>query len=241
MKRSVWFLAAHEIKRYPVPGILTGLFFAMMGLMSGGIHLGYELSGERELGERVTAIQFLYSDWVILCVVSTLGFVYTRDYFSYYRSDTFSRRLAFYRKLPIGNKEILAARYLVMGTCLLAMSVCYYLPLYAMLQRFLTPGEGAGLFLVWTGYSIFAGTVYIYMELGYTGKQYLKLTFVVLLVLLLFLIVLAAMNIHIIEGTLDLVRRYGALPPILSLLASLAGAWGMARVTLRRLSARDLL
>ncbi|MNP80465.1 hypothetical protein D3C76_1785800 [compost metagenome] len=42
-----------------------------------------------------------------------LGFIFTKDYLSYYRTDAFSRKLAFYRKLPVTDKEIVAARYLV--------------------------------------------------------------------------------------------------------------------------------
>jgi hypothetical protein len=242
MKSAILFLAGHELKRYPLPAVLSGLFFAIMGLMTGGMHLGYGESQEA-ISKAVRVVQSTSNDWIILCIVSSLGFVYTKDYFSYYRTDTFSRRLAFYRKLPIGGREIVAARYLVLGASLIAMSVCYYTPLYALLraESVLTPGEGAGVFLTWFSCSILAGSIYIYLELGYTGKQYLKMSFVLILVFLAFLIVMAVLNVHIVEGTLELVKRYGAFPPVISFLMALAGAYGMAKVTLRRLASRDLV
>lgn len=242
MNRSVRFLTAQELKRYPLPGVLTGMFYVLMGLMTGGMFLGFG-EPQETASKTVQAVQEATTDWMFLCTVSTLGFVFTKDCFSYHRTDIFSRKLAFYRKLPIKNKEIVAARYLVLLVSLPVMSICYFLPLCTMLylESIMSTAEGMGASVIWFSFSILAGSFYVFLEQGYNGMQYLKSTLGMMVVYLVFLFILAITDNHIIEGTLDMVRRYGLFPPVLSLLTALVGAYGMAKVTVRRLASRDLL
>lgn len=242
MQRNVWFLTSEELRKYPIAGALTALFFALTGLMLGGI----VLSG-RNAGEDTDALTKLIihanTDWVLMCLIITLAFVFTKDYFSYQRTDVFSRRLAFYRKLPIRNRDILLSRYLLMVLSLAAMSVCFYVPLYLMLRTEQAVGPMAflGAALVWTGVSLLAGVGYIHLELGYPGRRYMKMNFILVFLLLIVVIVLSVRGVRIAEGTFGLAERHGFYPGLVSILLAAGGMYGMFRVTLRRISTRDLL
>lgn len=241
MWHNVKFLILHDLRRSVVPAVLTGLLYGLVGISTGGMVRGAESLDQTDKVARV--IQQTTSDWMVFCLVTCLGFIFTKDYFSYYRNDAFSRRLAFYRKLPVSNHEILTARYGVFLLTAVAMSVCYYTPFYLVLCSGdgVAGGEFLGSAFIWLGLTLFVGACFIHLELGYPGKKYLIVNMFIVGICLLLIVCLNILDIHLVSGSFSLIRHYAAWPSVLSVLAGAAGAWLFSKKTLRRLAARDLL
>lgn len=240
MWRNVRFLASQELRKYPLAGALTALFFAVAGVMLGGLFLSSRREGEDALTRFIVHAD---TDWVLMCLVITLSYVFTKDCWTFHRTDVYSRRLAFYRKLPVADRDILLSRYLLMGLSLIPMSLCLYLPAYYIV-RAESPIDGLSFLAavtVWTGLSLLAGAGYIHLELGFPGKWYFKINLLLVFLLLVLIVLLSSEGIYIMEGTFGLVERYGFYPGLISLLAAAGGIIGIFRLTLRRISTRDLL
>jgi hypothetical protein len=231
----------HELKKLPLPLLMTGLLFGFVGLFSGQTIIGPAKLQEKE--QFIRMIQEMTTDWIVFCMVACLGFAFTKEYFSFHRTDSFSRRLAFYRKLPITNREIVTARYVVMLINMIVLSVFYYVPFYLMMRlgNNVTGLEFTAAVLLWAGLSLISGGFFIYLELGYPGKKYLIFNMLVLGVILTVLVGLGLLNIHLVSGSFYLARHYAFYPSVLVILAGAAGAWLCAKKTVRRLDTRDLL
>jgi hypothetical protein len=224
----------------PISLLVSGIIYAIGGFFTGGILVSaQELQDERA----IQLIQQFTSDWMMLCLATSLGFAFTKDYLDYFRTDAFSRRTAFYRKLPLTNREIVVARHVILLITVVPMSVCFHIPAYLIIRlgSLATGIEYLGAAVSWLGISLLAGAGYIYLELGFSGRKYLVYTMLALGIALVLLTGLGFMGIFLVGGSFQLVRNYHAWPPVLSVLAGAAGMWFVAKKTVRRLNVRDLL
>jgi hypothetical protein len=241
MVDPVRFLIKWELRRYPLPLCLTALFFLLMGFMLGSQILDVQQDTEH-VGSIFYIIRETQNDWILLAMASVLSYVFTKENYVYHRTDAFTRKLAFYRKLPVDNLDILAARYLILLMNLAIFSVFFYTPFYLMLRNGHQVGglQFLGSLLVWSGFSLLASSFYVYLELGHSGKTYFRTNLILVALYLVVLTLLAFAGFHIVGETFRAVDRYGLYPSLLSLLAGGIGAYAIFRKTLRRMAARDL-
>lgn len=237
----VRMLVRQETRKLLLPALLTGILFAFLGAVTGTMFLGLGDADRMQGAARV--VGNIAADLVTVSMTCTLGFVFTRDYLSFYWSDAFSRRLAFYRKLPVTDKEIVAARYLVFLITIPPMALCYFAGMYVPVQweHLVTGTEFVQAALVWLGISLAGGSGFMYMEQGMPGKAYMELTLLVVFGLLLAVVVLNLSGIHLVGGSVALVRSWGIGASVAGIAAGGAVAWGVAPLIVRRLASRDLI
>ncbi|RAU92003.1 hypothetical protein DQG13_28340 [Paenibacillus sp. YN15] len=233
-------LVKQEMRKILLPALFTGIFFAFMGGVTGMMFLELDDPDRSQWAARM--IYESMADLVAVSMTCCLGFTFTRDYFSFYRTDAFSRKLAFYRKLPVTDREIVAARYLVFLISLLPMALCYFAALYlpVRMEQLATGTEFIQAAVLWLGMSLAGGAGFLYLELGVSGKAYLLLNAVVMGVMLAAVIALNLGGLHLVGGSLSLVRRCGIWPSLAGVAAGAAIALLVARATVRRLAVRDL-
>lgn len=239
MWTNIRFLVRNDLRRSWLPTLLTGFFYSIIGLTIGGLSQGIHYADDRII--RIS--QEISRDLASFGILSSLGFALTKEYLSYYRTDFFSQKLAFYRRLPITGKEIVTARYLVLLATLPLMSICYYIPFY-LVFRLGQDEPGAvflGVLVMWTSFSLLCGAGFVHLELGYPGRKYFIVTIFAIFFCMGIITVLGIFNIHLISGSFYLVRKYAIVPPLLFLAAGIGGAWAIAKQTIRRLEVRDLL
>lgn len=238
MKSKVWFLAAWDIRQSKLPMLGTGLLYAFAGL-----YTGVMLMDSAQTGAVDRVFKQLTGEWVMLAMLSSLGFVFTKEYFNYYKKNAFTRRLAYFRKLPITNREIVAARYMVFSVTLPFMSIMFYLPFYLMIHYGggITLQQFLGALPIWLGISVLLGAAFLHLELGVSGRKYLVITMISMLIVLLLLIALGMAGIHLYSGSLYLSEHYKLWPGLLLLPVSMLLAWLIAKRTVRRLDKRDLI
>lgn len=234
-------LVKQELRKLPLPVLFTGIFYAFLGVLTGSVLLG--LNDSESSGYVVRLIQKVSADLITVSMVSCLGFVFTKEYFSYYKTDAFSRKLAFYRKLPLTDREIVQARFLVFAVTLLPMALCFFTPIFLManVDHLATGPEFIKASLMWLGLSLAGGAGFIYFEMSVSGKAYLGLSMVAVGVFLIAVVGLNASGINLVGGSLSLVRSYGIWPSIAGLAAGALLACRMAAMTVRRLAVRDLV
>ncbi len=240
-KGYVYMLVKQETRKLLLPALLTGILFAFLGAVTGMMFLG--LDDPDLKGGAMRIFLNIAADLVAVSMTCTLGFVFTRDYLSFYWSDAFSRKLAFYRKMPVTDKEIVAARYLVFFITLPPMALCYFAGMYFPLrmEHLVTGAEFVQGALLWLGLSLAGGAGFMYMEQGVPGKAYMRLTLLVVVALLLVVVLFNLMGIHLVTGSLSLVRSWGLLASLAGVAVGGAIAWGIAPLMVRRLASRDLV
>lgn len=238
MWRSAWRLARKEIVRMPLPVVLTILYTLLNSLI-----LGYFISGGPGVTDPHSLFKQKFVVDVFICVfVPNLCFVLTKDYFLYYRNDIFTKKLAFYLKLPIRHSEIVLARYIEFGLAVILFSVVFYTGLYWFsggLGIGSDPWTFTGVSVLWSGVSLIFSGLYIYLELGYSGKWYFVISLLVAFIYVSACLILNLQSVSLLDSTIAAVQTSGALVPVLSAVVGAAGAYGWAWLTTNRLKQRD--
>jgi hypothetical protein len=202
------------------------------------------------LSEEQSKAAIHFSEWVLnlflLAMVPNTGFLIGKRYMHYYRSDSFTQHLRTMKCLPISDRVLVLSRFLQLLMTGAIMTVLTFIPISISFRYdgnllAITNNEFLALGFTWLAYSIAAGSIYIYLEMGISGKLYFKLCFV--FVFLFLFVSIAALPIFsdsfwilAIRG----VQTFGWLVPLAFSLIAAASALLFARLLERRLAVRDL-
>ncbi|MDF2935798.1 MAG: hypothetical protein K0Q90_1171 [Paenibacillaceae bacterium] len=240
-KGYVFMLVKLETRKLLLPALISGIIYAVLGLVTGVLTLG--LSDPDSTHWAARQIYEWTADLMMVSMSCGLGFVFTKDYLSYYRTDAFSRKLAFYRKLPVTDKEIVTARFLVFLATLLPMALCFFALFYlpVRIEQLATGVEFTQAAVMWLGLSLAGGAGFLFLEMGFSGKMYLLLSLVVVVIFLAAIAILNLSGIHLVSGSLSLVRDYGIWPSLAVVAVGAAVAWGTAPLIIRRVASRNLI
>lgn len=237
-------LLTHQLKQHIIPLIGSMAFFLLMGFMAGGMLISLEHMEDESAFALM--IQYISVDWVNFAMICVIGHCFTKESFNFVRKDSYSRTLAFYRKFPVTNREITAARFAEFLLILPVLAACYYTPYFFVARTQsglnLTASGFITVVLVWLGITLLAGGFYLFLELGYSGKAYLLRNFMVVGTALVVLVILNLCGIHLVYGSFTLARQVPVwIPPVISLAIGGASLWLWYGKTVQRLTVRDLL
>ena len=241
--RDAWWLAERDARRAWLSFPATALLAVALGLFTGV--LTSDVFHAR--AEHDAIFPSLLLDFYFMGVAGlflTLNALFNKDYSAYWRRDYLSKRLFFLRSLPIGVRELVLSRVIIMLLTLVVTAPCFFLPLYLVSAD---PAFGsdpvryAWFVALWLGYALFAGGANMYAWLGTDGRTNLWVALIVMALLALVIgLSNAAFGVGIVVGTMGLVRAYGPLPAVLALLAGLGTLFLWALAMERRLERRDL-
>lgn len=241
--RNAWWLAGRDVRRAWFSFPATALLVVVFGLLTGVLTSDASSGRWPEHG----SFDALLLDFYFLGVVGpvlTLNVLFNKDYSAYWRRDYLTKRLFFLRSLPIGVRELVLGRVLVMLLTLVVMAPCFFVPLYLVSAD---PALGsdpvryAWFVVLWLGYALLIGGANMYAWLATDGRTNVWVTVVVLVVFTLIIgLSNAAFGAGIVAGTMGLVRAYGPLPAVLAFLAGLSALFLWALAMERRLKRRDL-
>lgn len=242
-------MALEDVRRtwisYPASCVALFLVgFGAAGLVEGIFEFDGLGKGEGALQEGFNGF---FADFVFLGVCPALGInlVLNQDYGARYRYDNMSRRLIFLRGLAISPGEIVAGRALTMLLSFVVATPAFFLPLFlnssGPVGRVLDVAEFWSFAALWVGYALFTVGFYMYVWLGFSGREDLKITLVLVFGYLLAAALLNfAFGVHLVSGSIGLAQAYG---PYVAAPALLAGAAGFAlwtRATTRKLQGRNM-
>ncbi|MBB6730117.1 hypothetical protein [Cohnella zeiphila] len=169
--RAVGAIVAFELRREWGGVLITGLFAAYFGVIFIGLDDPTDASGN--------AKHFLVTmtNWIYLFGFPLFGSPMSRNSFHCWRDDPFSKKIAHWRTLPIPLPTILVARFLQTAAIMIVIGGLFaaaeYL-LHSRVRDLATPAEWAATTVVWMAYGLIVQILYIYLELGWSGKIYVK-------------------------------------------------------------------
>jgi hypothetical protein len=217
---------------------LGGLSFMFLGfLVVPGLSGVFELEGF--LGPGSGRMEDLYNDFfadasfLVVCAFLAVTVLVRRD--------GFASRLPLIRELPIPAAGLVAGRAICMLLALLVNALAFFLPVFLLSAL----GDLGASYLwfagVWVGYGLLASGLWLLMELTEDGgiRVPIFVASAISLVVVLALLEWTA-DLGLVWRTAELVRGYGALPAVFSVLAGAAAFVLLARLTVRRIRERDV-
>lgn len=232
--KQAWWLTRSEMKKDKLQCLWTAIFMIYTGGMSGVMLLG----------QQKTDFINPVVDTFFLIMVPIQGFVFSRRSFRYIQEDSYTQMLAYYRRLPITNETVMWSRLQQSLMAFAYNGVFFYGALYVVGLR--EEGFRWDQYLAFgitcTGYGLLMTGLYIYGEFLYSGKKYLLLSLLLLPLTIIASLLIRMSGSYGLWFVIDQSKSWGLLSPIMwvALVAGLAALWGFSRLTLKKLSLRDL-
>ncbi|MDQ0112264.1 hypothetical protein [Paenibacillus harenae] len=202
--KGAWFLAKQELVRDRWRSIITVAFIGYLLLFSVPLFL-------ESMTERETDSMSWLTDFIYLSLLPCLGFVLNNTMMNYYKKDSYSRKLAYLRTLPITPQQIALGRLIQLTLVLFAAQLIFFAAQYVIIYFSFVEidlGDFALYALFWFGYSLTIAMAYVYWEIGHSGKVYFAACIVTAI---LFLAIAAAVSWlgegNIVIGTLGAIEE----------------------------------
>lgn len=234
--RAVGAIVAFELRREWFGVLVTALFALYFGAVFTGVVVDrHEIQGDSK--RLLDAVM----NWIYLFGFPLFGCLMNRTVFHYWRDDPFSRRIAHWRTMPIPLQTIVRARFLqsiaimiVVGGAFATMQ--YWL--YSGIRELAGPGDWVAETVVWMAYGMTVQTLYILLELGYSGKTYVKWYLTLSVLGLAVSGFIGWRKVSLLLESIGFVKRH-PVPIAIAALAVLAAAlWAGSRMTIVRMRRR---
>lgn len=236
---GAFWLARWEAGRVWPSYVVGGMFTLFLGiLVVPGVSGVFEFEG---FGQGEARMEDLFNDFLAdAFFLGVCGFLAVNAFVS---RDDYSRRLLFLRELPISATSVIAGRAILMLFAFVVNVLAFFLPAY-----FLTDFGGLGASYlwfagVWIGYGLLVSGLYLLFGFTTNGEAHPApismgsvLTFVVVVAILEW-----TADLGLVGRTVELVRAYGALPAVFSVLAGVVAFGLLARATVLRTQRREVL
>jgi len=115
------------------------------------------------------------ADFVYLTILPNMAFMMNRTMFHHMKSDSYSRKIAYWRTLPIGISAIVIARMMQLVVVLFLVGIFYFSLQYLVnssARELMTLGQYLLYMSFWLGYSLAMASTYMYFEQAFSGKIY---------------------------------------------------------------------
>ncbi|MCR2803292.1 hypothetical protein [Paenibacillus soyae] len=163
-----WYLAKEEFRRIRWKHVMTIIFIGYLSLFL--VPMFADTYEGEEMGMMYWAV-----DFVTLTLLPCLGFMSTQSFGHYWKSDPYTKKLAAWRVMPIRPNQIVLGRILLFILNALPALIVFFLIFYLVVRMEAPDIELAAFIpfaIMWIGYSIAMGILYIYFEIGFSGKIY---------------------------------------------------------------------
>ncbi|WP_274653025.1 hypothetical protein [Paenibacillus humicola] len=236
--QGAWALFKHELRHSLLGLLITLLFFVYMAVVVSPL-----LDGIAEHSDYLRGFGWA-GDFVYLTLLPNMGFMMSANRMRYWKTDFFSRKLAYWRILSIGMNSIVMARILMLLAVMVTVGLFYFTLQYAILSELrslMSMGEYAAFACTWLGYALLAGSTYMYFEQTCKGKVYLIVCFSYLGLYVVLTGIFALTGTSVLEWTIEAVRDGNRVPSIVMPLAGFAFLAITGAMVRKRLAARSLL
>lgn len=195
--QGAWHIAKHELQRDKFGLVFTLLFCLYISILTTGV---YDFNGE-SLGVTTWAL-----DLIFVITFPSLAFVMSRTTFRMWREDTISGKLAQWRALPIPLNHLTLGRLIQLVIVLTPVMIIFFTTQYVMMANMREAVSLAvyvehGLF--WYCYALGMAVMYVYWEVGFSGKYYSLFCYSVIPVLGVVIVILKLAGVSIVQGILN--------------------------------------
>jgi hypothetical protein len=241
LESSLW-LAMEELRKKWHALIWGTLFYGYTVFM---IAIMSEQFLETDAGTNIHAFTGVMANFFVLAILQNLGFPMNGKYFSFWKSDTFTKRLHYLKRLPISNEVIIMSRILQFLFTIVIMTIIFFGIYYIIMAYELISRVDIfpylSLAVIWMGYAIITGSLNLYWELAVSGKTYFRYCLLMTLVYgVVSVIIWYLYRNSIWLVTAEWARDYGFVPAILSLILGVISLVICGKQLKKRLDRRDL-
>ena len=238
--QDAWMLAKADLLRFKFGTIITIVFNTYLGLCTLVL-----LSAILEFEHTTSNISISIAlDFVLLTLVTNLGYAFTRRAFRYWSEDSYRQYLIKLRTMPVDMRSIIMARCLLMAVYLLINSAVFFGIQYVVLEELrelLSPGLFMIYIFVGMVYSILFHMLYTVLEWGFSGKKYMGLICVAQAIFLTLSILIGMTDNSLFFSVVYLIQNWPWMTFIIALvLLSQILSFG-ARLLYRTLRRIDLM
>ncbi|MFC0470811.1 hypothetical protein ACFFHM_09975 [Halalkalibacter kiskunsagensis] len=245
VQQALW-LAKKELRSNWVPLIFTAIvtvFFALFSIVL------LEQASRKLFGTETMYYNDFLLDIMFVGLTPSLAAIFMQGPYLSFRTvteDTFSKRMALLRSLPIPVNVLALSRTFTMLATLLIMSSIFYIVIVIGLSnsffQFLSTTELMMFILIWFGYSLALGGVNPFIEYGTNGKILHLTPFIFLGAFITTMIIFRQIFEHsIVEWSLLLVKDYGWMIALISVVIGFIGCYVWNTLLKYRLDKRDYL
>lgn len=193
-RQGAWHIAKHELSRDWLGMIFTVLFSLYLALMTIAIYND---------DEQITSWLL---DMLFIVTFPSLAFVMNKTTMRFWKEDTYTGKLAEWRTLPIPLSHLVMGRLLQLVLVLTLVLTIFFTTQYILVDRLheqLSVGAYMLFALFWYFYALSMAVLYVYFEIGHTGKAYAMFCYVSVVGFLLLCAILGITKFHVVEGLLD--------------------------------------
>lgn len=165
--KGAWCLAKHEL--------VKDRWGSIFSLVLVGYLLLFSLPALNELFDEDESSWMWTIDLIYLTLLPCLGFILNKTMINYLRENTYTKKLAQWRTLPISSKQIAFGRMIQLTIVLFLTELIFFVFQFVVLRSMgaeLPVGTFVLYGLFWFGYSLTIATTYVYWEVGHNSKVY---------------------------------------------------------------------
>ncbi|UVI28973.1 hypothetical protein [Paenibacillus spongiae] len=237
--QGAWRLYQHELRHSWAGLIFSILFYAYIALIISP-SMG-ELFQAAEDSEQIWKwlIDFFY-----LTILPNMGFIMNRVMFRYWHNDPYTRKLAYWRTMPIGLLSLVISRMILLLTTLLIVGTIFFTLQYFLvggLREAMNPGQYLLFAACWWAYSLIAGSLYMFFEQAYNGKVYFIICLCSLLIYFPLLMLCWWIGFHPVSDSMQLAQNSNPIGAIVMLIAGAAAFMASGHFVKNKLGTRSLL
>ncbi|MFC0562510.1 hypothetical protein [Halalkalibacter alkalisediminis] len=246
MYQQAFWLAKKEFKSQWVAIALTLVVTIFLALVSAAL---LEQSVRKLSGTETIFYNRMLLDIMFVGLTPSFAAIFmSRPYLNFQtiKDDPFSKRMAFFRTLPIPVSILSLSRIFLMVGTLIIMSFAFYLTITiavpAHFFELMTPVEYLIFILFWLGYALAIGGVNPFVEYGTNGKILHLLPWVFIVVFLITVFIFYSLvGLSIVEMILVLIKSHGWPLAAVSIFVGVCGSYIWNKLLTMRLSKRDYL
>lgn len=245
MWNNIRYLIAQEYSRLRFAYIFCVLFVLFYGWMVSQMAVAIA-EPRNDTSSFVTAFNVIALDMFFLIVVPIVSFLLQRKMTGiYWKTDIYSDNLLYFKRFPIHAKELVYSRMLrhvVNAIVLLALFfTAFGLAYNAASQKDLSFFTCMVFSLIWIGYGLGTGSLYVYWESLMSGKRYfvLSLLFVAIIVVMMISFYLST-GLSLVQSTIQLAASsFHMLWAVLAMGLAIVFIIFISRRLVNKLQARD--
>jgi hypothetical protein len=238
-RKAVSYIGAYLWRRERFGMVFTLLFAVYLSLI-----ISTTVDSLLDSSDEVPKWLNVMVDWVYLMMFPIFGMVMSKSSWGMWKDDFYSKRLAHWRSMPIPAASIVKARMLQSAVMIPIIGTVYMGVQYAIaphLRESVTLLQWVENGIVWACYALVIIGVFIWLELGFSGKWYCIYYFGIMFLVGVVSIVLTWQGIYLFQEALGVIRRgYGGV--LIAGMAIVAGTalWFFHRLTINRIRARSM-
>ncbi|WP_138754202.1 hypothetical protein [Paenibacillus sinopodophylli] len=236
--KGAWYLARHELVRDGWKSLFTLLFVGYLLLFT--VPMMYSsLTGD------TNQMMNWATDFLYLTFLPILGFVINQTMMRFWKENSYTRKMALWRILPISSRQIALGRIIQLFIVLFCAQFVYF-SMQFIIVRMMGADVSVGTFILyavfWFGYSLATAITYVYWEIGHSGKMYFISNLIYIAIMLVVSISFTTIKgWNMVGSSLQAIQNGSWWMPIVAIAAGVAAVFiGVNRIE-HRLEKRSYL